>query len=238
MYRVLSTLLVLLGLSVAVSVTLSAQSRTETIEAPTIRVTGSATSSANPDLLQMQIAVVTRDSSARSASEQNARVVANVLAALRSNLGAGSSIVTVRYTIEPQYVYSENGGEPRFAGFIAHNAMLVETSDLTKAGELIDAAVNSGANNVTEILYTLRNQTKLKSDALAGAAREARAKAESLAAATGVRLGAVRTIDETVRFSPMSYAVANAERDGAATQILSGPVEVNAMVTIVYDIVR
>lgn len=218
--------------------TLTAQNRTEPANALTLSVSGVGTSSANPDLLQMQIAVVTRDMSAQKAADENARLVTGVLAALRSQLGAGSSITTVSYTLEPQYTYPPQGGEPQFAGFLARNAMRIETADLNKAGQLIDAAIASGANSVTDIRYTLRNETKLKTEALTAASREARAKADALAAANGVRIVGVRTIDESSRFSPMPYLNGGAQRAEMSTPIVTGPVEAQATVTIVYEITR
>lgn len=215
---------------------LSAQTRTETAEAPTIRVSGTGIASANPDLLQMQVAVVTRDSSAQRAAADNATVVASVLSALRSQLGVGSSVTTVSYSVEPQYYYPDQGGDPLFAGYIARNTLRVETADLSKAGAIVDAAVAAGANNIGAVSFTLREQAKLRSEALAAAARDARAKAEALAAATGARVGQVRTIDETARLGPMPQF--DAQAMNAGTELLAGPVEVHADVIVVYDLVR
>jgi uncharacterized protein len=234
MQRTILATLALLSLPIV----LLAQQRTETSEAPMLRVTGTGTSSANPDLLRMNVAVITRDSIATGAASENARVVTNVLAALRAQLPPGSAITTLWYGLEPQYEYPAEGGEPRFRGFAARNVLRVETADLNKAGAIIDAAIGSGANSVTEVTYSLRNESKLKAEALAAAARDARAKAEALASATGVRLGAARTIDESARVMPLPYAANLAPGGSGGTPVISGPVEVQATVVITYDIAR
>lgn len=208
-------------------------------EAPVIRVTGEAQSTSNPDLLQLQVAVVTRDPSAQNASSENARVVAAVLQSLRSVLGAGSSVTTVDYSLGPDYSQVRDQAEMRPTGYVARNSLRVETADLNKAGALIDAAIAAGANDIGGVLYTLRDQSKLRADALAQAARDARAKAETLAQAMGIRLGSVRKMEDTYSMpGPMYDARAELAAGNPATPIVNGPVRLRAVVTVTFDIAR
>jgi uncharacterized protein YggE len=213
-----------------------AQQYTVSAEAPVIRVSGEGTSSSNPDMLRLQIAVVTHDTSAQGAAAENASVVGNVLQSLRALLGIGSSVTTVDYSLSPRYVPTADGREQIQRGFTARNTLRVETADFNKAGQLIDAAIAAGANDIGGIEYTLRNQAKLRADAMGEAARDARAKAEALAAAMNVKLGSIRKIEDSQWYpAPMAERLGSGEQQ---TEILSGPVRVHATVTITFDIAR
>jgi uncharacterized protein YggE len=224
---------------VLIPVAAVAQQVSVTADAPAIRVTGEATSSSNPDLLQLQIAIVTRDSSAQRASADNATVVANVLQTLRTVLGTGSSVTTVDYSLGPDYVRLRESGEMRQAGHVVRNVLRVETADLNKAGQLVDAAVAAGANEIGVIQYTLRELSKLEQTAMGAAAQDARAKAQVLATAMGVKLGGVRLVENGPSYGlPVQIRGGRANPADAQTEILSGPVRVHSTVTVTFDIAR
>ena len=215
----------------------TAQSSTATERA--IRVGGTGKASANPDMLHMYVAVVTIDSSAQTAATANSATVTSVLSALRSGLGAGSMVTTVSYTLEPRIIYPRDGGEPTNAGYIVRNTLKVQTTELGKVGALIDAAIAAGANNVNGITYVVRDDAKLRNTALAAAVADARAKAETIAQAGGLRLGPIRLIEESVAMQPMYRGGRTTMADAAsATPIQDGPVEAHANVIITFDIAQ
>lgn len=204
---------------------------------PVIRVTGTATATANPDLVQLYVAVESRGTNAQRTANENAKAVASVLAALRSRLGAGSAITTASYSLDPVYNYVGDRSESVFGGFVARNLLKVETSDLNSVGAILDTAVASGANNVNAITFTLKDQTQIRTNALGDAARQARTKAEALATAMGLRLGGIRMIEERTSLNPRIDGI-QYDRAESQTPIKSGPVEVRADVTISFDIVQ
>lgn len=228
-------IIVLLAAIIIASGVATAQSGNSAVPPPAIRVTGTATVASNPDLAQIYVAVITRDPLAMNAAAENARIVTNVLTAVRAQLASGSSVATVSYTLDPNYVYPKEGGEPRLDGYIAQNMLKIEVADLNKVGAIIDAAISAGANKVTGLNYTLRSQTKMRSEALGNAARDARAKADALAAASGVRIIGIRLIEETSVFMPQRGDMMKADFS-TPTPIVTGPVEVRADVSITFDI--
>jgi uncharacterized protein YggE len=60
----------------------------ENLPGSTIRVTGEATVTARPDRVEIELGVVTRGATAQKAATENARILSDVLAALRRALGA------------------------------------------------------------------------------------------------------------------------------------------------------
>jgi uncharacterized protein YggE len=81
-------------------------------------------------------------------------------------------------------------------GYSADNSVSVTIRELAKAGSILDAASNAGANDVYGPTLTRSDQDGLEAKALQAAVRNARAKARILADAAGVRLGSVTAITE------------------------------------------
>ena len=80
-------------------------------------------------------------------------------------------------------------------------------------GELLDEAVNAGANSINGVTFYVDDQTAAASEARRLAVEDARTKAEELAAAAGLTLGSVLSIAEgTVSpMPPPMYAGAGGE---------------------------
>src|SRR5215475_2463071 len=169
-----------------------------------IRVTGDARVTAKPDRVQIDIGVTTRAALSQDAAAQNAREVDAVLAGVRKVGGPTATLRTISYALNPNYQYHPKGGEPTIEGYTALNVVQVTLDELGKIGAVIDAATESGANQVQGIQFTLRDQDAVRAQALREAALRARAEADVLAAALGLKVLRVLTVEESSpRFVPM-----------------------------------
>jgi len=204
-----------------------------------IRVTGESVVTATPDRVQIDVGVVTQAARSRDAASQNASRLDAVLAALRKTLGAGSDIKTISYSLNPNYQYHPNGGEPTITGYTATNVLRITLDDLAKIGSVIDGATEAGANHVQGIQFTLRDQQRVRSQALREAATKARAEADALASALGLRVVRILSVDET---SPVVVPVrdgmfaARADAAKAPTPIQAGTIDVSANVTLTVEV--
>lgn len=160
-----------------------------------IVVAGGSTVQAQPDTAIIYVAVVTQSKTAVDAQQENATRTDAVVRALKAAAGAGAEVKTSGYSIEPQRVYKENQ-PPTIVGYEARNRVTVTMSDLKKVGPLLDAAAQSGANNIDGISFTLRNDREARSQALAEATREAMSKAQTLAQALGGRVVRIVEVQE------------------------------------------
>src|SRR2546428_6094912 len=88
---------------------------------PFITAVGDATVSATPDEAKIQFSVVTQAATAQDAANQNANQVTAVLTALRSVLGAGASLQTLSYSLNPTYSNPRDGSQPVIIGYSASN---------------------------------------------------------------------------------------------------------------------
>ena len=212
----------------------------EYIPSHAIRVTNQATVTSRPDQAQIDFGVVTQAATAQAAADQNAQQLDAVVTALRQALPAEASIDTLRYTLTPQYQHPQEGKVPIVSGYSVTNTVRVRTDQLTEVGTIIDVALRAGANQVTRLQFTLKDEHAVQAQALRMAAQHARAQAETLAAAVGVELGDVLslTASEPAPIQPLGTVAMRAQTGTFAppTPIEPGLIEVYATVTLTVAI--
>lgn len=203
---------------------------------PEIRVTGEATLKIKPDQAEIDLGVVTQASTAKAASETNATKLDAVLTALRDIIGDKGNIETTNYSLRPNYTRPRDGGEATIASFTATNTVRASGVAIDATGELIDAAIEAGANNVQRLNFTLADAEAPRLRALGDAARQARAKAEALADALGLEIVRVLSVAEGTPTVVRPYApratMMQAEAAAPTTPVEPGAVEVHASVTL------
>lgn len=199
-----------------------------------LRISGSATVKAAPDQATISIGVATRARTAEDAAGQNAEQVRQALKAMRAVLGEDGDIQTGNYSIYPER--GEQGRE--IAGYTVQNTVEVRIADIGKVGKAIDAATKSGSNQINGIAFGLQDESDLRAKALAKAAKKARADAEALAGALGLRVKRILSVEEGQPPTVQPYRVAMmAEMAARAdTPVEAGEVEVRASVTMTVEL--
>jgi uncharacterized protein YggE len=219
----------------------SAQEAPDRTPRPSIRVTGEATLKAKPDQAQINVGVVSQAQNAQAAAAENARRLDTVLAELRQALGASGEIKTVSYSLNPNYRYPKEGGAPTITGYTATNVVEVTVNDLTLVGKLVDAATKSGANQVSRLQFTLKDEQAVRAQALREAVASARAKAEVIASALGAKVLRALRVEESgpVVIQPyVAEALARSDVAAAPTPIEPGTIEVRAIVNLTVEIAQ
>ena len=159
-----------------------------------ITVAGNGSVSGVPTSASFSFGVDVRAASAKAAIAANAREMRQVIAAVKS--AGGRDVGTQSVSLSQVFT---NNGEP--SGFAASN-VVTATIGLDKAGALIDAAVEAGANQVNGPTMSVADQGSLYRQALKAAMADARLSAETLAAAAGRSLGKVTTVVESGGTAP------------------------------------
>jgi len=232
--------LVAVILACAVAVAPAHAQQTPLSPVSSIRVTGDARVTAKPDRVQIDIGVTTRAAQSQDAASQNARQVDAVLAAVRKATGPAAVLKTISYSLNPTYQYHPNGEEPTITGYSAVNVVQVTLDDLGKIGTVIDSATLAGANHLQGIQFTLRDQDAVRAEALRQAATRARAEAEVLAAALGLKVVRVLSAEEnSPRVVPVrAYmgAPRAAMATATATPVEAGTLDVTADVMLTVEV--
>jgi uncharacterized protein YggE len=197
-----------------------------------ITVNGSGAVTTVPDRAELAFGVVSQAATARAALTANAAASRRVVAALRGAGIAAADLQTAQISLSPRY--SEQGED--ITGYTAQTTVTANLRALDRAGAAIDAAVSAGANTVSGPALSRTDQAELYRTALRNAVADARAKAQALAAAGGVTLGAVVSVVEAGG-GPIPLAERASAQDAAAPEIEPGTQRIEAMVTVSFALV-
>ena len=202
-------------------------------KAGTLSVVGTGSITTTPDSARLSAGVTTQGSTASEAMDANGKAMAKVINALKDAGIASKDLQTEFVSVNPRY---DDGGQA-ITGYNASNSVSAVVRGLSDVGDVIDAAVAAGANNVNGPSLFRDDQDKLYRDALEDAVADAREKAAALARAAGVSLGAIRSLDESPQSSgPVAFDALAAKAADAGTPIESGTAEITATVRVVYAI--
>lgn len=206
---------------------------------PNVAVTGRGEASARPDHAVVRLGAIAQADKASDAQRRVNERVQQVLEQLKALGIPEERIQTVGLMLSPVYDQQQRPGrvEQEIVGYQATNTIQVRLDDITRIGEVIDAALGAGANHLEGVWFELKDDAEQRREALHKAVAEARQKAEAIAAATGTRLDGILEITEggVDVFRPMMMQRAMAFEAGAeATPVQPGEVRVEATVTIRY----
>jgi hypothetical protein len=205
----------------------------------TLSVSGSGKVYLTPDIAYITIGVHTEGENAKTAVGENNADVLDVIDVLKKMGIEAKDIQTTNFSIVPQKEYDNEGKPTGKILYIVDNSVYVTIRDLEMVGEVLDAVVEAGANQINGIQFDVADKSSALSQARKAAVKDAYAKAQELAAAAGVALGAVQTISEYTSSAPLPMYDMRAAAPMAVEA--SVPVEAGQMlltieVSIVYEI--
>lgn len=224
-----------LTLATALALPLAAPVPAQTAAQPpasTITVTGTGTVQAAPDLATLMIGVTTQGDTAAAALGLNSDAVAAVIARLTESGVEARDMQTSNLSINPNWTSFDGSTAPTISGYVATNLLTVRVRDLGGLGAVLDAAVADGANTLNGLTFGLSQPEPALNEARKAAVADARAKAELLVAAAGLKLGRVVAITESGAWTdpqPMFRDVA------AAPPVVGGELAATANVTVQYE---
>ena len=208
-------------------------------DGPVIVTTGEGVVKLAPDRVWVSIAAESRARGPKEAQRANAEAMRAVLDKLKTLSLAGDAIRTSGYDLQPEFDYAN--GRQTLRGYVARNAVEVRVDDIARAGEVLDAAVGSGATSVSGVRFDLKDRAAAERDALRKAVADARGRAEAAAAGAGMKVERVLKIEEQ-RAAPIEPRPIMMMRQSAGLQadaappIAPGELEVRAMVTLTSGI--
>lgn len=209
-----------------------------------IRVIGTARQEQAPDFAEVSIGVQATGktpSAALDTASGAARGIADTAKALGVPAAdiATSSLTLEQKTKEVRLPDGSRREEPD--GYIAGNHVTVRLGDMGKLGDLLRKALDSGANRIEGVSFGLRDPAAAQAAVQVGAMKDARAQAERLAEAAGVKLGPAIAIDspprgETSRPMPFASRAKVDSAPRASVPIEAGSIETSAEVDATFAI--
>ncbi|SEH57033.1 hypothetical protein SAMN05192561_10830 [Halopenitus malekzadehii] len=209
----------------------------------TIEVTADGEATAEPDRATITVAVEARGNSSSAVREEIAADEASLRSALQDWGIEDDQIRTTRYDIRERRPVPEaerEGTEPEYVGVHQYE---IEVHDVEAVGEVIDVAVDSGADSVNRVQFGLSDEREeeLRTTAFENAVENADGRARMLANNTGLEVIDVYTIstmDDRVspyRAEPMAVTEDAAGNGGSSTSIETGEVSVDVQVHVIFE---
>jgi len=162
-----------------------------------ISVNTTANTEVSPDVVEINIAVKTRDSkSMLKATAENKEISDKVYSTIKSmiNPANGDYIKTADFRATPLYTYSSNG-KKNFDKYEVSNNIIVHTKSIDKTGSIIDKAISLGATDVNDLTFSVSNYEKQCNDLLEIAANKAKTRANIVAKTSSSYITGIKSMN-------------------------------------------
>ncbi|MFB5631378.1 MAG: SIMPL domain-containing protein [Nitrosopumilaceae archaeon] len=211
-----------------------------------ISVTGTATTSVDPDLLVIQFGVETQEITAKQALESNSNLMNSVVTAITSAGISQDDISTSRFNIQPIYDSYQDKQTGRYTqelkGYRVSNIVMVETKSLNSAADIIDGGVSAGANRVDSVYFTLspQKQLEVKDNLISQAVKNAEYKANKALGPLNHKIIGVKAISLSefgIPYPQPLYSMdgfAKAESSFAPTPVFSSDQDVTTTANVIF----
>lgn len=206
----------------------------------TITITGSGEIPVAADTAVISLGVSYQDADVQKAQARVNETIAAIRALLTENGIPQESLNTDFLNIYALYDYSET--EEKVVAYRANNNLAIQVKDMEQVGEIIDLAFSAGANTLNGVSFSAKNVDEIKPEAMKAAVADARAKAEILAAAAGLKITGIEAISEGATYSydrgisNFANAKYDMEEDAGSygTYVQAAKLAVSSTVTIVF----
>ena len=205
-----------------------------------ITVNGTGETLVSADVAVISLGVNARDKEVLKAQAKVNEAIASIRAALIENGVAEEDINTDYINIYAMYDYAS--GSEELTAYNANSNLAIRVLKKEAVGQLIDVAFEAGANTLNGISFSATDTSAAQANSLKLAFEDARAKAEVLAAAAGLRIVGIEDIREGNSYSYDS-GIANFSREAVmdakgagGTVVQAAKISVTANVTVTFEV--
>jgi len=204
-----------------------------------ITVTGHGKVVGTPDVMTISLGVQTGGKTAQEALAENNTRANNLVNVIKERGVAAKDIQTSDLSVYPTFDLKSG----KINGFSAQNTVTAKLRKIGDAGGLIDAVTFAvgDAIRLNGISFSIDDTNALVAQARTDAVKKAMGQARQLATGAGVKLGAVRTIEEVSErpvLGPVNYATDQAARAAASAPVEAGSQDVTLDVKVVVEIAQ
>ena len=205
-----------------------------------INVNGNGEVLVAADTAVITLGITTQNKDVLEAQNTVNAAIEKIRTALIENGIKKEDINTDRLRIYAVYDYSKD--VEQLTAYNASSYLAIRTTDMNMVGTIIDLAFGAGANTLNNIEFSASDTEEASAEALTAAVKDARKKAEIMAAAAGMKITGIESITESYSYSGDSGVNAfykNAamadEATGASTLVQASKLQVSASVSIVFE---
>ncbi len=221
-------------------------------------VSGEGKVAAIPDIASFTFSVISEGKDIAGIQKDNTEKTNSIIAFIKSKGVEDKDIKTQNYNLEPRYQYYScptplaKGTSPEsfpirpcppaeIVGYTITQTVSVKIRNFSKIGDILSGVVQKGANQTSQLEFTIDDAAALQNKAKQEAIEKARRQAEAIAQAGGFKIGRLISVDESAVFPyPMAMsrgAAVYAEKSTVAPPVIEpGSQEIIATVTLRYEI--
>lgn len=192
-----------------------------------------------PDEVTISAGVRTEAMTAQEALSQNSAQMQRVIDRLRSLGIPERDIQTTRINLGARFDYNQSTRRQVFRGYEASNQVRVKLRETDSVGDVLDALVQAGANDIDGPNFSISDDTQPKAEARRRALDRARTMAMDYARVAGYSNVRVLKIEESVSGSAREYSadaiVVTGSRIGGAPPVQPGMVQTGVTVSVTYE---
>jgi uncharacterized protein YggE len=205
-------------------------------------ITGTGTAELSPNIAYVNIGVHTEAPSAVTAVAMNNTRAQKVMEALQKFGVEAKDLRTNNFSISSLQKTDPTTGQVTGTYYAVDNNIIVTVRDLPKMGDLLDNAIQAGANNINNIQFDVTDNTVALQQARTDAMQNGLKQAQELATAAGIKLGDIQNINYSESLpvfasnSYMDYGKGGGVRAPSTVPVSPGQMVVTATVSITYNI--
>ncbi|KAF0110533.1 MAG: hypothetical protein FD147_1589 [Chloroflexi bacterium] len=190
-----------------------------------------------PDVAYVYVGVRVDANEVSTALSDN-NIQAQAVAQAVKDLGVeAKDIQTTSFNVYPMQDYGPDGQISR-KYYVVENTVYITVRDLAKLGQMLDAVVRSGANSINGITFDVQDKDAAYAQARDMAIKNAVAEAESIAAASGVKLGVLQSVNVYSGGGPIPFYEGKGGAMAAPVNvpISAGQLVITVNANLVYEI--
>ena len=209
---------------------------------PVISVSGEGVVETSPDRATISIGVVSKDKDPTKVQANNARTATEIINSMVALGIERKNIRTGNYSFRQIYRTDQNHHRI-FDGYEVNNSVTIIVDNLNLVGKVIDTSLSHGANSIDSLEFGIRDKSALRAEALRLAVKDAKTKAEVVAAGLGKNIVGIRSVSvnsgsvTAPRFAKLARSM---DEDAAnfETPIEGGTLSCSANVHVEFEINR
>lgn len=186
-----------------------------------ISVSTEASEEYNPTLIRISFAIKSRSQDPSTAAQMNKEASEKAINAVKALIDEtdNETVKTRSYYFNPEYSYKD--GTKKITDYVASNSLQVTLKDAEKTGKIISAALSNGANSINGIEFILEESSENCNILIQTAAKDARIRADKIAASMGTSITGIKSINagcSTSSNSSVNYKLLNAKNAVSAVE--------------------
>lgn len=212
-----------------------------------ISVNGIAETMVDPNLLTLQIDSWAKGSTAKVAQEGQAIQYKKILNVIEKFKIKKEDFKTENFSVNPEYVYDTKSRRNKITSYITSHQISIVFKKIEEVGALVDGLVASGKNDassgvsIQNLIWDTDKRNVYETATIQSAVSSARARAEELAQAAGVKIKAVHRIIHNNYTPERTFSMAMKSReameDAAPQTVLSpGKIKIRVEVQMEFEI--